>query len=286
MNVAIHPKELLGIELCSGYGGLGLGIKLAEPSYRTVCHVEREAYASAILAARMADKALAEAPIWSDLTTFDGKPWRGKVHIVSAGFPCQPWSAAGKKGGIKDERWLWPHIDGVIRDTRPEYVFVENVPGLLNGGIQYVLTDLAKLGFVAEWDVFSAAAIGAPHERARLFILAYNNQAWKPQLQGMLENQRGRNYNGAKKSAASDYGKERIPRLSQESNLRFSIFSWCENVRGPEDLRNRPDIPEPLLWGNRNGYPFYVDRISALGNGVIPAVAARAWRELGRRLLE
>lgn len=93
-----------GLAVCSGADGFGLALGLIVPSYRTVCHVEREAAAAALLATRMAHGEMAEAPIWDDVATFDGRPWRGLVDILTAGFPCQPWSCAGKRKGCKDER--------------------------------------------------------------------------------------------------------------------------------------------------------------------------------------
>jgi len=105
-----------------------------------VGYVEREAFAAAVLVARMEDQALDRAPVWDDLTTFDGHPWRGRVDLVAAGFPCQPSSHAGQRLGTADERWLWPHVARVVREVGPSLVFIENVPGLLsvNGGVAAV----------------------------------------------------------------------------------------------------------------------------------------------------
>src|SRR5262245_17779546 len=103
------PRPIAGLSLCSGVYGLELGLHLAlGDAYRTVCAIERDAYAAAILVARMEEQALAPFPIWDDLTTFDGRAWRGRVDLISAGFPCQPASTAGARKGIEDERWLWP----------------------------------------------------------------------------------------------------------------------------------------------------------------------------------
>lgn len=93
---------LFGLSLCSGAGGLDLGLAIACPGYRAVGYVERETYAAAILVARMEDATLDPAPVWDDLATFDGRPWRGAVDVVTAGYPCQPFSVAGKRKGSDD----------------------------------------------------------------------------------------------------------------------------------------------------------------------------------------
>lgn len=164
---------LRALHLCSGYGGFELGLRLAGVPARTVCHVERDSYAAATLVARMEEKVLDLAPVWSDLVTFDGSAWRGSVDIVTAGFPCQPFSVAGERRGTDDDRWLWPDIARIVADVGPRYVFLENVPGLVRAGLPHVLSDLACLGFDAEWGMLSAASVGAPHKRERVWILGY-----------------------------------------------------------------------------------------------------------------
>lgn len=136
--------------LCSGIGGLELGLHLAIPEYRCIAYVEREAYAVAILVKRMEEGWLDKASVWDDVGTFDGRPWRGKVDIISSGFPCQPFSSAGRRRGTEDERWLWPDIARIVRDVRPRYVFLENSPRIVDGGQTEILRDLAICGFDAE----------------------------------------------------------------------------------------------------------------------------------------
>ena len=170
-----YPQTTI-MSLCSGVGGIELGLKLVIPNARTVMYCERELFACKILVKRMEEGFLDEAPIWTDIITFDGKPWRGKVDIITSGFPCQPWSVAGQRKGTEDERWIWEDIFRVICEVRPGYVFLENVPGLVaGGGLQIVLGDLSKAGYDAEWMSLSAAEVGAPHKRERIWILAYDD---------------------------------------------------------------------------------------------------------------
>ena len=174
MNDVAVRADINGMALCAGFGGLELGLKLAlGDRYRCRVYVEREAYAAATLVARMEDATLDSAPVWDSVESFDGRPWRGVVDLVSAGFPCQPHSVAGKRRGKSDERWIWPDIARIVREVEPRYVFLENVPALVSSGLGDVLRDLALCGFDAEWDVFSAAQVGAPQLRERLFILAH-----------------------------------------------------------------------------------------------------------------
>ena len=163
-----------GLALCAGVGMLDIGVLIANPGYRPVVYVERQAEEAATLVARMEPQGpLPQAPVWDDLTTFDARAWRGRVDIVTAGFPCQPFSVAGQRKGVEDERWIWGDIIRIIRDVGCEWVFLENVPGLLTTGLGHVLGDLAEAGFDAEWRCVSAASVGASHRRQRVFILAH-----------------------------------------------------------------------------------------------------------------
>jgi DNA (cytosine-5)-methyltransferase 1 len=165
------------LSLCTGGGGLDLGIKLAVPAATAVGYCERDACALEVLAARMEDGSLEPAPIWLDLATFDGRALVGRVDLVVAGYPCQPDSLAGNRGGADDERWLWHHVWRVVREAGSSYLFVENVPGHLSGTFGRVLGDLAEGGWAAEWDCVPAASVGAPHLRDRVFMLAADSAA-------------------------------------------------------------------------------------------------------------
>lgn len=182
--MGIYPKTILS--LFSGIGGLDLAVKLVFPQARTVAYVEREAYCQKILMDRMQDKTLDEGAIWSDITTFDGKPWCGKIDMLIGGFPCQDVSHCGKKEGIKEgsRSGLYYHYIRLVDEIRPSYVFVENVSGLLdNRAMGIVLGELAERGFDAEWGMFSAESVGSSHKRDRVFILAHSNDPGNSPLQ-------------------------------------------------------------------------------------------------------
>lgn len=170
-----NVDHLHSISLCSGGGGLDLGLSLAIPRLRTVCWVEWESFAVEVLASRMEAKQVAEAPVWSDLRTFDGKPWRGVVDIVTGGYPCQPFSISGKRLGSDDPRHLWPHIARIVDEVEPTVCFFENVPGHLSLGFNEVAKDLEAMDFTVAAGLFDAEEICSPQKRLRLFILAVAN---------------------------------------------------------------------------------------------------------------
>lgn len=173
MNVALRPEYLNILSICTGGAGLDLGIELAVPGARTVCMVEREAFAGAQLVSAMEAGLLAPAPIWSDATTFDGRQWRGAVDGLIGGIPCQPHSLAGKRLGEEDERDLWSTARRIIVQSGAWFVLIENVRGMLSsGGAERVRRDLHRLGFAVEGGLFTASEVGASHERERFFILA------------------------------------------------------------------------------------------------------------------
>jgi len=161
------------ISLCTGYGGIDLGLsRVLGDRVRTVAYSEIEAFACANLVAKMEAGLLDPAPIWTDLKTFPWEKFRGLVDILSGGYPCQPFSAAGKRAGKDDPRHLWPWIADGIAILRPRFCFFENVEGHVTLGLRDVIEDLGRMGYRTTWSIFSAAEVGAPHQRKRVFILA------------------------------------------------------------------------------------------------------------------
>ncbi|WP_035222397.1 DNA cytosine methyltransferase [Agrobacterium tumefaciens] len=294
--MALHTSrnDLCGVSLCAGVGGLELGLHIAEPDYRTVCYVEREAFPAATLVARMEDKALDQAPVWDDVTTFDGTPWRGKVHILTAGYPCQPFSFSGRRKGEDDPRHLWPYVRRIVTDLDPEWCFFENVEGHMSLGADTVFGDLRSLGFTVKAGLFSAAEIGASHQRRRLFIVAHAN---KIDLlhedrdgtgQRLLQDEgrcggRGISVRDRQGSTAvdADMDADAGMRSDPDTSVQLSIFppAPSEFERWSPILARRPDL-QPELFGLDHGMADRVDRSDAAGNGVVSLAAAYAWRTL------
>jgi DNA (cytosine-5)-methyltransferase 1 len=246
------------LALFAGAGGGILGGKLL--GWRTVCAVEWEPYPASVLCARQNDGLLPPFPIWDDVQTFDGKPWRGIVDVISGGFPCQDISAAGKGEGIDGERsGMWKEMARIVSEVRPEYVYVENSPMLTSRGLGTVLGDLSTLGYDAEWGVVSAADIGANHLRERIWILS---KISNPKCQRWTEG------DNAKLEANKTIG----PFSTIPFKPSAEGFNW-------DCWKAEPDVCRVV-----NGMAAGVDRLKAIGNGQVPQVAGVAFEILRRRL--
>jgi len=238
------------LALFAGAGGGILGGKLL--GWRTVCAVERNAYAAQVLAQRQNDGILQPFPIWSDVCSFDGKPWRGIVDVVSGGFPCQDISAAGKGAGIDGEKsGLWKHMARIIDEIRPRFVFVENSPLLVSRGLVRILGDLAIMGFDARWGIMGAIDAGLHHNRKRLWLVAY----------------------------ADCNGSQGVNTESGAKAHKSSSTQWIDIARvvGEVQRGGKNCIPESWILRASNGVAARMDRTVAIGNGQVPAVAAMAW---------
>ena len=242
------------LALFAGAGGGVLGGKLL--GWRTVCAVEIDPYAASVLIARQNDGHLTPFPLWNDVTTFDGRPWRGIVDVVSGGFPCQDISCAGRGAGITGKKsGLWSEYARVIREVEPPFVFVENSPMLASRGLDRLLADLAALGFDAEWCVLGADAVGAPHLRKRMWIL------------------------GAHPTRARGYT------VANETHDLHGLQLWSRQ-EWSDALDICPSWPrgDASLYGVDDGVASWGDQFRVLGNGQVPLVATVAWRTLMSRL--
>jgi len=251
--------------LFAGAGGGILGGKLL--GWRTVCAVEWDTYAACVLAARQNDGLLAPFPIWSDVRTFDGRPWRGAVDVVSGGFPCQDISLAGRGAGIDGERsGLWKHMARIIGEVRPRYCFVENSPALITRGLDRVLGDLAALGYDCRWTVLGAADVGAPHKRDRFWLVAHDCER-QLQPRGGECQERRRPGDGGGDVADAD-GARFSQRQSQSGDSRPQLTA----IERADWWQLEPDVGRVA-----DGVAARVDRFRALGNGQVPRCAAEAW---------
>ena len=254
---------LSAISLVSGAGRLDLAARWA--GLRTVCYVENDPYAQGILMSRIRDGQFDAAPIWDDVRTFDGTQWRGKVDCVFGGFPCQDVSIAGKRKGIKEgtRSWLWKEFARIICEVGPRFVLVENVSGLLLGGhLGTVLGDLAEMGFNAQWAMFPASAIGAPHQRLRIFIVA-NSKEIPINIMGIAQ--------------------------GKELHESFFYKGWRESfkLRGCDLLRGNAAklVPPVVVYKSSihrmdDGMEYQSYRIGCCGNGVVPQQAIPAFEKL------
>ena len=178
-------KAITHVSLCAGYGGIDIGLSRAIPSLRTVAFSEIEAFACANLVSKMEAGLLDAAPIWTNLKTFPWSEFRDRVDILSGGYPCQPFSSAGKRLGTEDPRHLWPYIADGIRAMRPRVCFFENVEGHISLGLREVISELESIGYKVAWGIFSAREVGAPHQRKRVFILAYRKSEGLERYDGL-----------------------------------------------------------------------------------------------------
>tara|TARA_R100000734_G_C3314752_1_gene106432 strand:- start:939 stop:1784 length:846 start_codon:yes stop_codon:yes gene_type:complete len=274
-----NTKEYIRhLSLCSGYEGIGIGLRRVLPNCIEVAHVEIEAFAICNLVKAMEENKISPAPIWTDLKTFPYEKFLGQIDILSGGFPCQPFSHAGSREGVEDPRHLYPYISDGIGRCRPRLVFLENVEGIISSKTEtgrsvllHVLQDLESMGYIAEAGVFSASEVGAPHQRKRVFILADSS------IKGSQGNKLNRTHYGADSEQKGTYGS----------------VTQCDTQRWPSrpgesqhDWEEPRTTPKPKLGGATNGASSRVDRLRLLGNGVVPQTVEVAFRTLSKRIEE
>jgi len=242
------------LSICTGYGGIERGLTLAGFEHRTVAVLEIEAYAIANLLAKMETGQMVPAPLWTDLKTLPVDCFRDRIDLLVGGYPCQGFSTSGLRKGSEDPRYLWGYIRRHIESIRPIQCFFENVEGHISLGLREVIKDLESLGYKTKWGIFSASECGAPHQRKRVFILAYSKSK-RIQGRGATQQQEPQSHAGKK--------------ISQRHSAASGADNW---------------ITEPNVGRVANGSAFRVDRLRLLGNGVVPQQAAKAWIILNEQM--
>lgn len=306
----VQPEDggrMRELALFAGAGGGILGGTLL--GWRTVCAVELDKYAASVLVARQNDGFLPTFPIWDDVCTFDGRPWKGRVDVVSGGFPCQDVSSAGRGAGVQrgTKSGLWKQMARVVGEVRPQYVFVENSPLLASRGLSVVVGDLSEMGYDAQWGIVSAQEAGAPHRRERIWIAARNmadaksvfcNGGKNLSSVGMGKQSISKSGDGCWTQDVADSGhgsgktkqgrsirkkeKRKGKARADASGGRGDSGSDKEQSAGKERFTGDAGwwISEPGVGRVADGVAARVDRLKAVGNGQVPAVAALAWRSM------
>jgi DNA (cytosine-5)-methyltransferase 1 len=249
------------LALFAGCGGGILAGKIL--GWRTVCAVEYDEHARDVLKARQDDGCLEPFPIWDDVRTFNGKPWRGLVDVVSGGFPCQDISAANYKAeGITGSRsGLWSEMARIVSEVRPSNVFIENSPMLVGRGLAVVLCDLAEMGYDAAWGIMGACHAGLAHKRERCWVYAYDNEN-DGAASGVPERER----------TTISLTNWRTPKNVEEWG------GWLGELAAMDVVSRVSSYAE----GRRAfyGLPDGMDRLARLGNSQVPRVAAIAYSTL------
>ena len=272
------------LSLFTGAGGGLLGTHLL--GWKPCGYVEWNEYCQRVIAARIADGYLPVAPIFTDVREFvqsgAAEQYQGVADVVSAGFPCQPFSVAGKQLAAGDERNMWPATREVIRRVQPQSVLLENVPGLVSCGyIGTVIADLAASGYVGRWGVIGAADAGAPHRRDRLWIVAHASSQRCGEAREHRERSPGRL--GCRGSLLANANGNRLQGRANGRDIGLAPINepGSPTLRGSGPWGFDPaNDPESGVGRVANGVAHRVDRLKAAGNGQVSAVVARAWTEL------
>ena len=265
------------LDLFSGIGGFSLGLERA--GMETVAFCEFDKHAQKVLKKHWPD-----IPIHEDVRTLDGTQYRGSVDVVCGGYPCQPFSVAGKRAGEEDDRHLWPEMLRIIKEAKPSWVIAENVTGHINMGLDQVLSDLETEGYDSGTFVIPACSLNAHHRRDRLWIVGYSDSPGRGKGDEEMERETSEqpdSFRLQSKQVDTDSSSIKLQRFSKESFPRVSDLQ-SKLERSGETIRIMPNSLEPGVLGITNGFPGRVDRIKRLGNAVVPQIP----EVIGRAIME
>jgi DNA (cytosine-5)-methyltransferase 1 len=261
------------LALFAGVGGGLLAASLL--GWRTVCAVEINPYCIEILLQRQKDGCFPIFPIWDDIKTFDGKPWKGRIHIITGGFPCQPFSTAHH--GERTAEDLWPEMYRVIREVEPIFVFGENVT---REAITTAAADCSTLGYHSEVLTLSASNMGADHQRTRHWFLAHSNKSNEFFRSVNVQARELSKFNTSIWSEAPEGWKQDQIVADKRQGLEFQGERQASSGHSSEKLALRDEstsASKSRRNGMVNGMAARVDRYSAIGEGQVPAVSTTAF---------
>jgi DNA (cytosine-5)-methyltransferase 1 len=271
--------------LFEGIGGFSLAARWM--GWHTKAWVEINPFCQKVL-----KKNFPEVQGYADIKEFDGTKYRGTIDIITGGFPCQPFSIAGKRKGKEDDRYLWPEMLRVIREVRPSFIVGENVTGIIGMALEQVLTSLEAEEYNTETFIIPACAVNAPHRRDRLWIIAYTNYNGSHGAENGQGNIEG-NYNNttwenpikqskgySNKTARKVITNTKIKRLSEwnAESFQHKTHSTTERYTCIPGWKNFPT--KPGVCGRNDGIPNRVDRLKGLGNAIVPQVALQIFKSI------
>jgi len=287
------------LDTFAGIGGFSYAAEKLVGGFETTQFIEINPFSQKIL-----NKHWSHVPIHDDITTFTAKP--GEFDIITGGFPCQDISVAGLQKGITKETrsGLFYELIRVIRMVRPKYVVLENVAAILNRGLDIVLRELSEAGYDAEWSVISASSLGACHQRSRWWLVAYPNSKQSSRTESQIQTRRNSTFSSFTSNSNSKRSQGRLLQLNKElqetrhsgKEDTFSITDtdstrtqgnrsgqtepvWTNAFFNSKERRTlNPNwqryVSEPCLCRGDDGLRGRMDRLKALGNSIVPAVAA------------
>lgn len=276
----VQGEAMKHLDLFSGIGGFSLAARWV--GWETIGFVEIDPFCQKVLG-----KHWPGVQIESDIREVTAGTFRERPDIITGGFPCQPFSVAGKQRGTADDRHLWPEMVRVIKEYQPRWVLGENVAGIIPMELDSVLLDLEAAGYEAWPLVIPACGVDAKHRRARVWILAHNNairrNVWRPKRQGVCRNNQARdeaNSSDSSMAYSPSNGRRQVEQsIGTRASGEGSVLTVTHSgVAG----RWHGWVPEPNVGRVANGIPRRVDRLRALGNAIVPQVAYEIFNAIVR----
>lgn len=265
-------SKLTHVSLCAGYGGIDIGLSRVLDPLQTITYSEIEGYPVANLISKMNAGKIDPAPIWSNLKTFPWEHFKGKIDLLSGGFPCQPFSMGGLRKGDQDPRHLWPHIVRGVKIAQPPILFFENVQGIVSSTLSqdwdndvkgtsvllHVLREIERIGYHASWCKTAASEHGATHKRGRVFIMGVSKSLPKDQMDKITD------------------------------RVESYVHTPTLYPASPDDPQHEWEVPRMIPRDELPTSPYFSPKESMklIGNGVVPDCATHSFILCWKKVLK